>query len=275
MIVYNDTYCVYAHINMTNGKIYIGQTKRGYNPNKRWNNGDGYKDNEHFYRAIQKYGWDNFDHEIIASNLTVDEANHFEELLIKELDTMNPEKGYNLRSGGENNIPSEQTRKKQSESAKKRFENPDERERYSISAKKKFENIEERQKISRGRKGKMCGENHPNYGKDPSKKAIEKRKQTTSTEEYRKKMSEKNSRANNPHARKFNQYDKHMNFIQTWECGKDAEISLGILASNISRCAQGVRPTAGGFLWFYADDPDQPDKSKIIPNNTKLIKEVS
>ena len=33
--------------------------------------------------------------------------------------------------------------------------------------------------------------------------------------------------------------------------------------------------TAGGFNWYYADDPTQPDKSKIIPNNTNLIKEVS
>lgn len=264
MIIDNDTYCIYAHINKINGKIYIGQTKHGYNPNKRWNNGDGYKDNERFYRAIQKYGWDNFDHEIIASNLTINEANHFEELLIKKLDTMNPKNGYNLRSGGENNIPSEETRKKQSESAKKRFENPDERKRYSLSAKKRFENIEERQKMSIGRKGKLCGENHPNYGKHPSKEAIEKRKQTMSTEAYRMKMSEKNIGANNPSAKRFNQYDKDMHFIQTWDCGKDAERALGILASNISRCANGIRPTAGGYVWFKADDPDQPDKSKVF-----------
>lgn len=32
--------------------------------------------------------------------------------------------------------------------------------------------------------------------------------------------------------------------------------------------------TAGGYRWFDADDPDQPDKSKITLNNTKLMKEV-
>lgn len=265
MIIYNDTYCVYAHINTINGKIYIGQTKRGYNPNKRWNNGNGYKDNEHFWRAIQKYGWDNFDHEIIASNLTADEANHFEELLIEKLGTMNPERGYNLRSGGENNLPSEETRKRQSESAKKRFENPDEREKYSIRAKKRFESADERKKMSASRKGKMCGTNHPNYGKHPSQESIEKRKQTMSTDEYRQRMSEKNFGSNNPNAKQFNQYDKNMRFVKTWDCGKDAERALGILVSNIARCAKGIRPTAGSFVWFYADDPNQPDKSKIIP----------
>ena len=38
-----------------------------------------------FWNAIEKYGWDNFDHEIIASNLTLKEANQFETLLITKL----------------------------------------------------------------------------------------------------------------------------------------------------------------------------------------------
>ena len=52
------SYKIYAHINKINGKIYIGQTCRK-NVNQRWRNGRGYINNVAFYRAIQKYGWDN------------------------------------------------------------------------------------------------------------------------------------------------------------------------------------------------------------------------
>ena len=110
MEIYNDIYCVYIHTNKINGKMYIGQTCQ--DPEDRWKNGNGYKKCTYFYRAIQKYGWDNFEHEIIASHLTLDEANNFEELLIGVLNTMNPNNGYNLKSGGKSNLLSELTKRK-------------------------------------------------------------------------------------------------------------------------------------------------------------------
>ena len=85
MEIYNGTCCVYIHTNKTNGKMYVGQTCQ--NPKKRWSNGLGYVTQQYFYRAIQKYGWDGFEHEIIASNLTKSEADNFEKILIKELKT--------------------------------------------------------------------------------------------------------------------------------------------------------------------------------------------
>ena len=102
MKIDNETHCVYAHINTVNGKMYICQTIRGDNPNRRWDNGNGYRHSPHFYAAIQKYGWDVFQHEIVASNLTQDEANTFERILISTLDTTNPDKGYNVLPGGDN-----------------------------------------------------------------------------------------------------------------------------------------------------------------------------
>lgn len=117
MEVYNGTYCVYVHINMINNKKYVGLTKHGDNPNKRWKNGNGYLDKNkngeynqpYIANAILKYGWDNFEHEIIASNLTKEEAKHFEEIIISKLNTRDHSNGYNISSGGENYIPSEIT----------------------------------------------------------------------------------------------------------------------------------------------------------------------
>ena len=92
-------YVVYKHTNKINGKCYIGMT--GNSTEKRWANGRGYKNNTHFNRAILKYGWDDgFSHEIIADNLTKDEACNLEIKLIEELDTCNPNQGYNSDLGG-------------------------------------------------------------------------------------------------------------------------------------------------------------------------------
>ncbi len=112
-IIYNDCYTVYAHINKINGKIYIGITCR--KPELRWGKqGSRYKDNQYFYSDIQKYGWDNFDHEIIASNLTKQEAENFERLLISSFETYQSNKGYNLDMGGTSSgRASLQTREKQ------------------------------------------------------------------------------------------------------------------------------------------------------------------
>lgn len=54
-------------------KKYVGITKQ--NPKRRWKGqGQGYKGNKHFTKAIQKYGWDNFKHEIIFYGLSQKEA---------------------------------------------------------------------------------------------------------------------------------------------------------------------------------------------------------
>lgn len=90
-------YFVYRHV-APNGKMYIGITGKS-DPIYRWGTGGiCYKKNVHFWRAIQKYGWDNFQHIIVAHGLSVDTACHLEEYLIKKYDSMT--NGYNQTSGG-------------------------------------------------------------------------------------------------------------------------------------------------------------------------------
>ena len=66
-------YIVYQHKNKINNKVYIGITSQI--PERRWgSNGCNYKSSPHFYSAIQKYGWDNFEHNILFTNLTKEKA---------------------------------------------------------------------------------------------------------------------------------------------------------------------------------------------------------
>lgn len=99
----NRNFKVYMHTS-PNGKRYIGITCQD-NLYRRWgSNGCGYADNEHFWRAIKKYGWNNFIHEVLFEDLTEKEAKQKEIELIAFYDSTNPNNGYNITPGGDYNI---------------------------------------------------------------------------------------------------------------------------------------------------------------------------
>lgn len=114
-------YTVYMHVNKSNNKKYVGITSQ--RPKQRWrNNGEGYK-KQIFWRAIEKYGWSNIDHIIVAQGLDEETAKWLETQMIAVHDTTNPDRGYNVTLGGEgyNGCKvSEETRRKLSEAAKGR-----------------------------------------------------------------------------------------------------------------------------------------------------------
>ena len=56
---------LYYHLSPS-GKYYVGQTYK--KPEIRWSNGlRSYTHNKYLISAINKYGWDNFEHKIILS----------------------------------------------------------------------------------------------------------------------------------------------------------------------------------------------------------------
>lgn len=93
-----NEYSVYCHTNKINGKKYIGITRQI--PKRRWQNGYGYI-NTCFGNAINKYGWDNFIHEVLFTKLSKKEACDKEIELISLYDTTNRKHGYNVSIGGE------------------------------------------------------------------------------------------------------------------------------------------------------------------------------
>lgn len=103
----NKKYIVYAHLNKINKKIYYGITSKN-NPISRWGkDGNGYKSQKYFYRAINKYGWDNFEHIILYEGLNEEKAKTIERALIhtrRECYGFNS--CYNISNGGDTGISS-------------------------------------------------------------------------------------------------------------------------------------------------------------------------
>ena len=89
----NNDYCVYKHTT-PNGMVYIGITNQ--EPEERWLNGRGYKQNPSFFNAILLYGWANIKHEIICSGISKETASQKEKELIQIYHSNESEHGFNL-----------------------------------------------------------------------------------------------------------------------------------------------------------------------------------
>ena len=88
---------IYKITNKINDKIYIGQTTR--NLEERWKGHKYHKGCKVLYRAIKKYGKDNFKIESICSALDEKYLDELEINFIKIFNSLSPN-GYNLSLGG-------------------------------------------------------------------------------------------------------------------------------------------------------------------------------
>lgn len=212
--VHGNDYCVYRHTSPS-GKVYIGITCQ--NPLQRWRNGRGYVNCRRFMNAINKYGWDNFKHEILFSGLSEDEAGSIEESLIEQHRSRDERYGYNIREGGSKPHISDETRLLISKANKGR--------RFSE---------ESRNKMSKAKRGK------PSWNKG-----------LKFSEESRMKMSESQRRRARLGigCRHVNQYDTDGNLIASFVSVKQAAIATGTEKTSISKCLHGVQKTAGGYVW--------------------------
>lgn len=116
----SPNYKVYVHT-FPNGKKYVGLTMQDVA--KRWENGGGYKKCPKMWNALQKYGWNNVEHEVVAEGLTKEEAEALEIELIARYDSIR--NGYNAdRGGNTTGTHSDETRAKISEANKGKHSTP-------------------------------------------------------------------------------------------------------------------------------------------------------
>ena len=129
--------------------------------NQRWRSGKGYRRCTHFWNAIQKYGWDNFEHKIIATGITYEESCALERELIATFKTDENQNGYNLESGGDAvKALSLETRAKMSESAKLSW-TEERRKKSSFIQKGKPKSQEARKNMSASKKEFLENNLHP------------------------------------------------------------------------------------------------------------------
>ena len=135
------------------GKVYIGQTCQTI-ANRARKNGERYKECTHFWRAIQKYGWENFTLDILEDNLNSQEANEKEAYYISLYDSTNPKKGYNLKEGGNQAKMSDEIKKKLSKARLGMHHSEATKEKISNALKNKPKSEEHKKKLSEAAKNR-------------------------------------------------------------------------------------------------------------------------
>ncbi len=122
---------IYRITCLATGKCYHGQT---INPKERWPH--HLRRDSHclaLRNAIEKYGRDNFNFEIVATGSSLEELNALEKDFVRA--SLSP-LGYNLREGGDSRKPSEETRRRLSESGKIAQNRPEVKAKNSLGVKK-------------------------------------------------------------------------------------------------------------------------------------------
>ena len=164
------SWTVYEHITPS-GKRYIGITSK--KPEDRWLNGRGYRKNKLFYKAIEKYGWNNIQHNVVSTYLTEKDAKWLENYLICYYRTFvgfYDCKGYNCTIGGDGVVGCEpwnkgihmdyETKRKISEKLKGKHPSEETRRKLSEAQKGKHNSEETRRKLSEARKGIKFSNEH-------------------------------------------------------------------------------------------------------------------
>lgn len=218
-------YYVYLHNNILNNKKYIGITKQP--PEYRWGiNGINYKSSPYFYSAIQKYGWDNFEHIVLYKGLTKEEACQKEIELIQKYQTQDKQYGYNIMGGGDAPVMSTEIR----EHLSKALKGNQNGKGHPCSEEKK-------RKISEAQKGRSLTSEHKLKLSEAAKK-----RHVVCSEEKKKKLSQ-----NYPHKKSIYCVENNTIYNSVQECARQ----LKLYATNITKVCKGIIRTTGGYHFKY------------------------
>lgn len=226
----NNNWTVYIHIvpkclsGHDHDKYYVGITRQEIK-RRFGKNGSGYK-NIHFYNAIEKYGWNNIEHCIIAGNLTHEEANNFERILIRILKSNDKMYGYNISGGGDGG------NKKEIKAINQ----------YDIDGNfvREYESASEAAKtlgFDRTHITRVCKHGGTTHGYMFSYKDV------CITQPFKRKNQ-----------KPVIQMTLDGRFINEYLSLKEASNKTNIGKDNIHKCIKGKNRYAGGYIWLYKDE---------------------
>lgn len=274
---------IYGHLCVKTNKWYIGYTHYE-SPEKRWgSNGIGYleKRNGKFTqpkiaRAIEKYGWESFDHYILDYCLK-DNIDEFERKYIAEKNSF--KKGYNSTIGGEKLLGEDNPAfgkiksEEQINHLRKIFSgknNPNYGKKTSESTKSKISNSLKRhwKNTKHPRKGiklskKQCqrisnmnkGRKMPDIVKQNLVKINKSRQYSPLSEETKLKISKSKYGSKSPVKRNVVQLDDDQNIINIFETAAAAGRYMRLYnGSQITACCKNKQSRSAGYSWRYIED---------------------
>lgn len=231
------TYYIYKATNKINGKIYIGKTSNF--KVRKWQHERCYeKEDCVFHRAIQKYGKENFEWEIIDEALGLENVYGLEKKYIKKYNSHIKENGYNMTKGGA--APNVKPIVCLTLSGKfvKRYESAAEAER-----KDGFCNSDVllccKEKISQCKKHMFMFE-----------------------DDYLEQGAKAYKKPESSRARKVIQCDMNGNFINEYKSIQEAASKTEANRTTISGVLSGTYKSANGFIFVYKEDFPIKDISK-------------
>lgn len=223
---------IYCIENTKNNKKYIGQS---VNIRSRWSKHISELNHQkHFNDYLQK-SWDKYGSEYfkfyVLEYCETNDLDKKEIYYINQYNTMDRNKGYNLKSGGQEttNSYSFETRKKMSDSTKKSYLQPNRREIQRINALKQWSNPKNKEKIS--------GANNCMYGKPRP-------------EEVKKKISE--AKKGKPNLKLRNRTPVTcIELNKTFDDARTAGKELMLDSSGILKVCRHERKTCGGYHFEF------------------------
>lgn len=291
-------YCVYMHKNKINNKVYIGQT--GTAVEDRWQNGKGYKGCTLFERAIHKYGWDNFEHIILEDNLTRQEVGIAENKFITLYDATNPQKGYNISTGGESGHVgvkmSDEARKRMSDARKGKPFSQDHKDKISIALKgrplseetinkirianskpcvqldmdgnfiREYQTTWEASRMSGVSQSAICGALNKNKQQKTAGGFIWIQADEYYEPDFLLNLKDYMKIYKNNRKKSVVQLSQNDVYIATFESSAAAGRSIGKDGRLINACCAGDINTAYGYVWVYAAEYD-PSKDYSVKKN--------
>lgn len=212
-------YKVYKYL-FPNGKVYIGVTSRTLEERRDF----GYSHNLELKAALKQYGWRNIQKEILASDLSEDEAFELEKKSIEAYKATDPSIGYNKSCGG-----------KETYLGLKHNDETKDKIRKANTGRKFSE--DHRKNLSKSLKGLLVGEKNPMFGKPKSKETIEKQYKSHECQ-----------------MRSIVQLDVDGTVVDRYQSINSAARAMGTTKQNIMLCLRKKSKTACGFGWAYEDE---------------------